>query len=86
MLYEVITPRQLELDGVLEAVDQGTVSAQTSGRILSIHYDVNDLVPAGAVLLEITSREQAAGLASAQAALAEAQAVDADAQARNNFV
>ena len=62
------------VDGQLEPVDQGTVAAQTQGRITALNVDVNDMVEAGEVLLEITSTEQAAGLSRAEAALAAAQA------------
>ena len=36
------------LDGTVEAVNQSTISAQTAGRVTAIHFDVNDVVPAGA--------------------------------------
>lgn len=35
------------LDGVVEAVNQSTVSAQTAGRVEEIMVDVNDFVPQG---------------------------------------
>ena len=72
--------RWIELDAKLEAVKAATVSAQTSGRVLSLHYDVNDIVPHGAPLLEITSKEQGAALAAAEAELAKAIAQDTQAQ------
>ena len=61
-------------DGVVEAVNQSTVSAQTSGQIKAINYDVHDYVPAGAVLIQIDDTEQQARLRRARAQLAEAQA------------
>lgn len=70
----------VELDAKLEAVKAATVSAQTSGRVLSINYDVNDIVPQGAPLLEITSKEQGAQLAAAEAEFATAQALNIEAQ------
>ncbi|MCM2527759.1 efflux RND transporter periplasmic adaptor subunit [Shewanella algae] len=81
-----VTVRQTEhsqlltLDGRLEAVKAATVSAQTSGRILKLYFDVNDRVPAGAALLEITSEEQGASLAAAEAEYARARALDTEAQ------
>jgi len=75
-------PIERRLDGVIEAVNQGTVAAQTSGRVEAILYDVNDFVPAGAVILRLRSTEQHAGLAAAQAALSEATAREAEAQTR----
>ena len=44
----VHTPLERDVDGTIEAVNQATVSAQTSGRVVEILYDVNDVVPAGA--------------------------------------
>lgn len=70
------------LDGLIEAVNQGTVAAQTSGRVVAILYDVNDFVPAGAVIVRLRSTEQHASLSQAQATLSEAQARAAEAQSR----
>jgi RND family efflux transporter MFP subunit len=68
------TPLERELDGTTEATNQGTVSAQTSGRVAEILYDVNDFVPAGAVIMRLQGTQQRAGLQQARAALAEARA------------
>jgi RND family efflux transporter MFP subunit len=76
------TPTERLFDGTIEAVNEATISAQTAGRVTSIPFDVNDRVPAGAVLLRIHSTEQAAGLTQARATLAEASAREAEAQAR----
>lgn len=72
----------LQLDAKVEPIKSATVAAQTSGRVLAIHYDVNDMVPEGAPLIEITSKEQGAGLAAAEAELAKAQAQNFEAQAQ----
>lgn len=72
----------LQFDGQIEAIKAATVSAQTAGRILKLNYEVNDTVPAGAALLEITSTEQGAGLAAAEAELAQAKARDIESQAQ----
>lgn len=71
-----------ELDGTVEAVNEATVAAQTTGRVAEIFYDVNDFVPAGAVLLKIRSIGQRAELKQAEAALSEARAREAEAGAR----
>ncbi len=55
------------LDATIEAVDQATLSAQTSGRVIKVNFDSNDYVAQGSILLEITSQEQGAQLAVAQA-------------------
>jgi RND family efflux transporter MFP subunit len=73
VVFEV-SPRERIWDGTVEAVNQGTVSAQTSGRVAEIMYDVNDFVPAGAVIVRFTNNVQRAALDNAVAALQEAQA------------
>ncbi|MEH6470471.1 MAG: efflux RND transporter periplasmic adaptor subunit [Halopseudomonas sp.] len=72
--------RMLELDATIEAVNAATMSAQTSGRIVALHYDINDFVPAGATLLEITRREQSAAVDATIAELSRAKATDIEAQ------
>jgi RND family efflux transporter MFP subunit len=73
------TPLERTVDGTIEAVNQATVSAQTSGRIAEILYDVNDVVPAGAVIMRLKAAEQRAGLQGAAAGLSEARARAAEA-------
>lgn len=67
-------PRERVWDGRIEAVNQTTVSAQTSGRIAELPYDVNDFVESGSVVIRLTDTEQRAALSHAQATLEEAQA------------
>ncbi len=66
--------RERLFEGVIEAVRQSTVSAQTSGRITAIHFDVNDKVKKGALLVEIDDTQQKAALEQARAGLKAAQA------------
>ena len=73
-------PLERRLDGVIEAVNQGTVAAQTSGRVAEIFYDVNDFVPAGAVIVRLRATEQRAGLLQAEASVREAEALATEAQ------
>jgi RND family efflux transporter MFP subunit len=77
--YET-APRERVWDGTVEAVNQATVSAQTSGRVAEILYDVDDFVEAGAPIMRFTDTEQRAALASARGALQEAQARAAEAE------
>jgi RND family efflux transporter MFP subunit len=79
-------PVERRLDGTIEAVNQGTVSAQTSGRVVAIEFDVNDFVPAGAVILRLRATEQRAGVSQAQATLTEAAAREAEAQTRHQRI
>lgn len=82
MVGEESAPTERLLDGTVEAVNQATVSAQTAGRVTGIYFDVNDVVPAGALLVSIRSTEQVASLTQAQAALKEATAREDEAQTR----
>ncbi len=79
VVQPVRSPLERTVDGTIEAVNQATVSAQTAGRITEILYDVNDVVPAGAVIIRLKGSEQRAGLQGAQAALTEAKARNAEA-------
>lgn len=75
-------PAELLLDGVVEAVNQATVSAQTAGRVAEVLVDVNDTVRKDALLMRLRATEQVAGLGQAQAALQAATAQDAQARAQ----
>lgn len=69
------------LDGVVEAVNQATVSAQTSGRITELPFDVDDYVEKGEVIVRFRENEQRARYERTQAALSEARARHAEAKA-----
>jgi RND family efflux transporter MFP subunit len=71
----------ITLDGRIEAIHQSTVSAQTSGRITEINYDVDDYVPKDAVILRFRDTDQQARLSQTQAAEKEAAARMEQAQA-----
>lgn len=62
-------------DGVVEAVNQATMSAQTNGRVVEINYDVDDFVPKGAVIIRLTDKEQSARIRQGRARLSEAEAL-----------
>ena len=74
-------PDTLVTDAVIEAVHQATLSAETTGRIKQIYFDVDDVVTQGEVLLRFTDKEQQAGLARAEATVKEASARLVQAQA-----
>jgi RND family efflux transporter MFP subunit len=67
-------PRSHLLDGVVEAVHRGTISAQTRGQVQEVLFDVEDFVEAGAVLVRLNDKEQQASLQQAKAATQEAEA------------
>ena len=62
------------VEGIVEATRQSTVSAQISGRIKEINFDVGDRVSRGQVILRIDEREAAQALAGSQAQVLQAQA------------
>jgi RND family efflux transporter MFP subunit len=66
-------PQQLILEATIEAIHHSTVSAETTGRITEINFDINDSVKEGQVLMRITSAEQQASLAGARANVREAE-------------
>lgn len=70
-----------ELEGVIEPVNQSTISAQASGRIATLAVKAGDRVQAGQLLVSIDDREAQAGLQRSQAQVAQAQAAARYAQA-----
>jgi len=62
------------VDGLVEATRQSTVSAQISGRIKEINFDVGSRVKKGQVILRIDERETAQALAGSNAQVIKAQA------------
>jgi len=68
-------------EGVVEATRQSTVSAQISGRIKEINFDVGSKVRKGQVILRIDERETAQALAGSTAQVAQAQAAMQNAKA-----
>lgn len=73
-LQPQITAQEVKYDGVIEAINQATVSAQTSGRIVETPVDVGDYVAKGDLIIRFTDTEQKARVTSAQAQFTEAQA------------
>lgn len=72
----------VHLDGVIEAVQQSTVSAQTSGTVQRLPFDVDDSVAAGDLIVQLEDSEQRSRLRQAEAGLEEAEAALADAGQR----
>src|SRR5512142_1710945 len=62
------------IDGVVEATRQSTVSAQISGRVKGIYFDVGDRVSKGQIILRIDEREATQALAGSKAQLSQAEA------------
>ncbi|WP_239985611.1 efflux RND transporter periplasmic adaptor subunit [Marinobacter salexigens] len=76
----------LILDGVIEAVQQSTVSAQTSGKVQQLPFDVDDSVAAGDLIVQLDSSEQRARFNQAQGSRDEAGAALDDAQQQFNRI
>ncbi|OIP14544.1 MAG: efflux RND transporter periplasmic adaptor subunit [Comamonadaceae bacterium CG_4_9_14_3_um_filter_60_33] len=70
-----------ELDGVVQPVKQSTVSAQASGRIVTLAVKAGDAVRAGQLLATIDDRETQTGVQLSRAQAAQAQAELRNAQA-----
>lgn len=70
-----------ELDGVVQPVKQSTVSAQASGRLVTLAVKAGDPVRAGQLLATIDDRETQTGLQRSRAQVAQAQAELRNAQA-----
>jgi RND family efflux transporter MFP subunit len=75
-------PAERRVNGRVEAVNQGTVSAQTAGEVIEILHDVSDSVAANEVVIRLRAVQQRAGLQQADAALREAKSQLAEAEAR----
>jgi RND family efflux transporter MFP subunit len=76
--------RETAFDGVIEAVNQSTVAAQTSGRVVELPFDVGDYVEKGAVIVRFTEAEQRARVNALEAAAAETKARLGEAQLAYN--
>lgn len=72
--------RTYPAEGVIEAVRQSTVAAQTQGRIVALNVDVGDRVRRGDVIARIDPREATQVVASAEAQVAQAEAALANAR------
>ncbi|GAA3903958.1 efflux RND transporter periplasmic adaptor subunit [Halomonas cibimaris] len=72
----------LRLDGMIEAVQQSTVSAQTAGTVMRLPFDVDDRVAAGELIVQLEDSEQRARRDQARAGLEDARASRQDARQR----
>lgn len=80
VVQSVRTARETAFDGVIEAINQATVAAQTGGRVVELPFDVGDYVPKDAVIVRLTGVEQKAQAGGAAAALREASARQSEAR------
>lgn len=86
LVEKVEMPDVYQLNGTVEAVNKGTLSAQTSGQITKILVDVRDLVQEGQLIIQLKDTEQKARLDQAKANLQSAVAALQQAQREFNRV
>lgn len=67
-------PREYRLDGLVEATQQTTVSAQTSGQVEEVLFDVDNYVTKGQLIVRLKDTEHRARVAQADASAGAAQA------------
>jgi RND family efflux transporter MFP subunit len=75
-------PNWFTLEAKMEAVNESTLSAQTSGQIQSINVDVNDYVSQGDIIIQLRDTQQRASVEQAQAGLTQAKANAVDAKSK----
>jgi RND family efflux transporter MFP subunit len=68
-------------EATVEAVKQSTVSAQVSGKVVAVNFDVGDAVKAGTVIVRLAAQELSSALAGSRAQVAQAEASLANARA-----
>ncbi len=74
IVESVQAPRVYRLDGVIEAAQKTTVSAQISGQVEDILFDIDDFVDKGEVIVRLKDTQPTARLKQANAELSEAKA------------
>lgn len=75
-------PKIMHLNGQVESIQKATISAQTSGTIEQLFYDVDDFVKKGSIIARIRAKNQQAGLEQAKAELERSKANINEAKAR----
>ncbi len=81
-----IYPKVEVFDAVIEAVNHSTVSAQITAEVIELNFDVNDIVPKGAVIMKLRDDEFQARVAQIQANLSADLASKREAIARHKEV
>ena len=74
VVESVQVSRVYRLDGVIEAAQKTTVSAQISGQVEDILFDIDDYVEKGEVIVRLKDTQPTAKLKQANAELSEAKA------------
>jgi RND family efflux transporter MFP subunit len=66
---DTVMPVSLSFDAKIEAVHASTVSSRIAAEVTAINYDVDDIVPKGAVIIAFRDEEFRARVAQMQAAV-----------------
>lgn len=74
------------LDGLVEAVNEATLTAEIPGRVADVLFDVGDVVPADAVVISLRGTEQKAEVSKAEAGVVDARARVVEASRANQRV
>lgn len=61
-------------DGVVEAINEATLSAQTTGRVVEVLFDVDDFVNQNDIVVRLRDTKQQANLKKAEATMSEVSA------------
>ena len=64
-----IFPKYEVFDAVIEAINHSTVSSRIAAEVVELNFDVNDVVPKGAVIMKFRDDEFQARVAQIQASL-----------------
>ena len=73
-IKRTVIDRLVHLDGVVEAIHKSTLTAQTSGQIKALLFDVDDFVESGQEIILLDDTEQKASVKQAEANLKAAKA------------
>ncbi len=68
-------------EATVEAVNQSTVAAQVSGRVVAVNFDAGDYVKAGTVIVRLAAQELSSAVAGSRAQVAQADATLTNARA-----
>lgn len=79
-------PQYEVVDAVIEAVNHSTVSSRIAAEVIELNFDVNDIVPKGAVIMKLRDDEFQARVAQIQANIGAELAKKREAIARHKEV
>ena len=75
-------PQHEVFDAVVEAIHQATVSSRIAAEVIELNFDVNDVVPQGAVIMKFRDEEFHARVAQIEASILADKAQSREASAR----